>query len=131
MTRAEVVEALNSIDISVDVDDDASEVDIDHTVDYLGVKWTSFNIAFNKQGLVDKVSFYFSGDGYINKYALVDELSKKLGESQGGLSMTTWSAGDKWLVTFADNKSPFPKCLTYWYKEYFDQDSSDDSDDSE
>lgn len=135
MTCEEVVEALKAIDIEVEtetMEDDeetsrSPEIRIEQDLDYLGVKWESCEVSFNKQGLVDQVAFYLS-DGNINKTELIDKISKELGKPSAEGTLTTWSVEDKWLVSFADNDSPYPKCLVYWYQEYMDSDNSNKED---
>lgn len=137
MTREEVAEALKKINIDVDADTDSEYYDdddettsdgrpthlrINEDIEYLGVTWTKTTIDFNKQGLVDGVSFTFTGD--LDKSALADALSKELGEKYNVGSYFCWSVKDKWLVMLSDSNPPVPNGLTYWYKEYIDHDSS-------
>lgn len=137
MSRDEVIDALKKVNISesdieeqsYNNDNVSKEMDIRKEIKYLGVDWDSMEISFNKEGKVDKVSFYLSSeDTYFNKSRLVSEISKELGEKSGWGTLISWSVENKWVVSIADNEPPFPKCLTYWYQEYMDSDTSTKTD---
>ena len=133
MDRDQVEEALNSVGLNMPDDDNddfsnSGSVEIEENIDYFGVEWNSFEISFNQEGRVYKVAFFKKTDeNRLDSYNLISKISEELGKESGGGILTTWSNGDKWLVSFANNKPPYPKNLTYWYKEYMNDDEPTDS----